>query len=183
MQPTCLYLSRVYHNNKTNIEDNFQQKQIFVEIFQPMNQAAEIFRIIAEGEGMNITSLEKSIGASKGVLSRAINKGSDIQSKWLIALIEKFPNYNYEKLLKGENYQPEANQEFEKIQQFSNQGIDLVRNDIKMLSDGLAQPLERISDGILKILIDQQKILRVTEGLNVDRLNKIGDKLDQLLKQ
>ena len=59
----------------------------------------------------------------------------------------------------------------------------MVRNDIKMLSDGLAQPLERISDGILKILIDQQKILRVTEGLNVDRLNKIGDKLDQLLKQ
>ena len=64
-----------------------------------------------------------------------------------------------------------------------NQSTALIRKDIQQLSEGLAQPLERLSDGVLKLLIDQQKILRVTEGLNINRLNKIGDKLDQLLKE
>ena len=36
---------------------------------------------IAINEGIKITAFEKSIGASKGVLSRAINNGTDIQSK------------------------------------------------------------------------------------------------------
>ena len=167
--------------NITNIEDNFQQKQIFVEIFQLMNHTTDIFKAIAESEGINITALEKSIGASKGVLSRAINKGSDVQSKWLIALIEKFPKYNYEKLLKGDNYQPD--QLNEKQEPYLNPNTALIRADIQDLSNALAGPLERLSDGVLKLLIDQQKILRVAEGVNLERFNKIGDKLDQLLKE
>ena len=38
---------------------------------------------IATNEGIKITAFEKSIGASKGVLSRAITNGTDIQSKVL----------------------------------------------------------------------------------------------------
>ena len=38
---------------------------------------------IALNEGITIGALERKIGASKGVLSRAINNGTDIQSKWL----------------------------------------------------------------------------------------------------
>lgn len=59
------------------------------------------FKEIANNEMISISHLEASIGASKGVLSRAINNNTDIQVKWLLRLIEKYPNYNAEWLLTG----------------------------------------------------------------------------------
>ena len=56
---------------------------------------------IAELEDITITALEKSIGASKGVLSRAINNNSDIQAKWITAIVENYPRYNTEWLITG----------------------------------------------------------------------------------
>lgn len=56
---------------------------------------------IAENEGIAITTLEKNLGASKGVLSRAINNGTDIQSKWIMAIVENYPQYSSEWLLTG----------------------------------------------------------------------------------
>lgn len=57
---------------------------------------------IALNEGIKITSFEKKIGASKGVLSRAINNGTDIQSKWLQSIVDNFPQYSAAWLLTGE---------------------------------------------------------------------------------
>ena len=45
---------------------------------------------IASNEGITIGTLERVIGASKGVLSRAINNGTDIQAKWLEAIVENY---------------------------------------------------------------------------------------------
>lgn len=56
---------------------------------------------IATNEGIKITAFEKSIGASKGVLSRAITNGTDIQSKWLQLIVENYPRYNEAWLLTG----------------------------------------------------------------------------------
>lgn len=56
---------------------------------------------IAINEGITIGALEKRIGASKGVLSRAINNGTDIQSKWIQVLVENYPLYSAEWLLTG----------------------------------------------------------------------------------
>lgn len=56
---------------------------------------------IANLENITITALEKSIGASKGVLSRALNNNTDIQSKWIQAIVENYPLYNTEWLLTG----------------------------------------------------------------------------------
>lgn len=56
---------------------------------------------IAIKEGLKITALEKRIGASKGVLSRAINNGTDIQTKWIQAIVENFPCYSEMWLLTG----------------------------------------------------------------------------------
>ncbi len=67
-----------------------------------MESVLRIFTVISERENVTIGALEKMLGASKGVLSRAINKGTDVQSKWLVMLIKKFPNYNYDKMLRGE---------------------------------------------------------------------------------
>lgn len=57
---------------------------------------------IAQNEGITITALERSIGASKGVLSRAINNGTDIQSKWIQLVVENYPRYSSHWILTGE---------------------------------------------------------------------------------
>ncbi len=59
---------------------------------------------LADNEGISIGFLEKKIGASKGVLSRAIANNTDIQAKWICLIVENYPQYNSEWLLtnKGE---------------------------------------------------------------------------------
>ena len=56
---------------------------------------------IAVNEGIKIGALERSIGASKGVLSRALSNGTDIQSKWIQVIVEKYYQYSPEWLLTG----------------------------------------------------------------------------------
>ena len=56
---------------------------------------------LASNEGITIGALERVIGASKGVLSRAINNGTDIQSKWLQIIVENYPQYSADWLLSG----------------------------------------------------------------------------------
>lgn len=57
---------------------------------------------IAQNEGITIGQLERTIGASKAVLSRAIANGTDIQAKWVEAIVENYPHYSPEWLLTGE---------------------------------------------------------------------------------
>ena len=56
---------------------------------------------VCDNELIKITELEKKLGASKGVLSRAIRNNTDIQSKWISSLVENYPNYNPTWLLTG----------------------------------------------------------------------------------
>lgn len=56
---------------------------------------------LSKREGITIGAMEKRIGASKGVLSRAIAKGTDIQAKWIESLVENYPTYSTEWLLTG----------------------------------------------------------------------------------
>lgn len=57
---------------------------------------------IADKEGITITALEANIGASKGVLSRALTNNTDIQAKWVVLIVENYPLYNAHWLLTGE---------------------------------------------------------------------------------
>lgn len=58
-------------------------------------------KTLAVNEGITIGALERQIGASKGVLSRAINNGTDIQTKWISAIVENYPQYSTRWLLSG----------------------------------------------------------------------------------
>ncbi len=58
-------------------------------------------KVLADHENIKITALEKQIGASKGVLSRAFNNKTDIQSKWLTKIIENYPHFDSLWLLTG----------------------------------------------------------------------------------
>ena len=66
-----------------------------------MNKILPRIEDIANNEGITIGALERKIGASKGVLSRAIANGTDIQSKWIQAIVENYPRYSAEWLLSG----------------------------------------------------------------------------------
>lgn len=81
-------------------------------IFNPTNKRGIIFNVmgnilsriqeISTCEGITIGALERKIGASKGVLSRAINNGTDIQSKWLQIIVDNYPRYSTRWLLTGQ---------------------------------------------------------------------------------
>lgn len=66
-----------------------------------MVQIGERIKMLTTLEGITPTELERLIGASKGVLSRAVTNGTDVQSKWLSAIAEKFPEWSLEWLLTG----------------------------------------------------------------------------------
>lgn len=57
---------------------------------------------ISRNEGITISAMERSIGASKGVLSRAIVNRTDIQTKWIQNLVENYPQYSTRWLLTGQ---------------------------------------------------------------------------------
>ncbi|MGB3066207.1 hypothetical protein ACR78Z_23620 [Sphingobacterium thalpophilum] len=59
-------------------------------------------KVIADREGLSVTAFETAIGASRGVFTRAMNNNTDVQAKWLISIVEKFPEYSSDWLLKGE---------------------------------------------------------------------------------
>ena len=84
-----------------------------------MNKILSRIEQIAKNEGITIGALEREIGASKGVLSRAINNGTDIQSKWLQILVEKYPQYSCRWLMNGEG------------SMMDNDGKQLTTNNIK----------------------------------------------------
>jgi hypothetical protein len=66
-----------------------------------MNNILHRISKISDLENITISKIEQKIGASKGVLYKAIQKNTDIQSKWLVLIVENFPQYNSEWLLTG----------------------------------------------------------------------------------
>lgn len=84
-----------------NIDDNFHLQNKNKEKFSSMYNILSRIKQIAQNENVTIAALERQIGASKGVLSRAIANGTDIQSKWLQLIVENYPRYSGDWLLTG----------------------------------------------------------------------------------
>ena len=78
---------------------NYRNKK--EDFFQHMSTILSRIQELASNEDVTIGALERMIGASKGVLSRAINNGTDIQSKWLQRIVENYPQYSADWLLSG----------------------------------------------------------------------------------
>jgi len=56
---------------------------------------------IIDNEKISVSSFEKKIGTSEGVIRRAIKNNTDIQSKWLTAVSDNYPEINNKWLLTG----------------------------------------------------------------------------------
>lgn len=67
-----------------------------------MNNILSRIQYIANTEGVSISAIERKIGASKGVLTKAIAKNTDIQAKWLQAIADNYPQYSTHWLITGE---------------------------------------------------------------------------------
>ena len=57
---------------------------------------------IIKGQGLSTRAFEQQIGCSNGVISKCINKGTDISSQWVTKIIETFVEINPRWLLTGE---------------------------------------------------------------------------------
>ncbi|MGK6349805.1 hypothetical protein [Parapedobacter sp. DT-150] len=92
---------------------------------------------ISNKEGVSVTALEASIGASKGVFSRALANGTDIQSKWLVKLAENYPQYSPEWLLTGNGKMSKADIARDLPENYA-------PNDLTDLSGELFQTLKQV---------------------------------------
>ena len=54
-----------------------------------------------QNQGLSVRAFELSIAASDGMIRRAINNKSDIQSKWIALIAENYPNINLDWLILG----------------------------------------------------------------------------------
>ena len=61
----------------------------------------ERIKQLIDNELISIRKFEQIIGASEGVIGRAIRNRSDIQSKWIELIAENYPQYNPTWLLTG----------------------------------------------------------------------------------
>lgn len=57
-----------------------------------------------KNQGLSVRSFEHSIGASDGMIRRAIKNNTDIQSKWLSITADIYPNLDINWLLTGRGF-------------------------------------------------------------------------------
>ena len=112
---------------------------------------------IIKDRGISTRAFEQQIGCSNGVISKCINKGTDISSQWVTKIIETFVEINPRWLLTGEGSMlvdegaaPTAN------------GVQPVTNDAgtaQMMQVMLEQAKEigRLQEQVRQLTIEQEK--------------------------
>ena len=112
---------------------------------------------IIKDRGISTRAFEQQIGCSNGVISKCINKGTDISSQWVTKIIETFVEINPRWLLTGEGSMlvdegaaPTAN------------GAQPVTNDAgaaqmvdRMLE--MAKEIGRLQEQVRQLTIEQEK--------------------------
>ena len=101
---------------------------------------------IADNEAITLTMLEKNIGASKGVLTRALAKNTDIQAKWITLLVENYPLYSSEWILTGNGEMKKSNSQKNDDDQKSNKTFELLFEQLKEKNYLIDLQKKRISE-------------------------------------
>ena len=112
---------------------------------------------IALNEGIKTATMERQIGASKGVLSRAINNRTNVHSKWLQEVVKNFPAYSEEWLLTGNGNMLKASSIANTID--GNRNVD-------------------VNIGSTNNVTKQNRLLSDFES-KIDQLHKLNEKLQQ----
>jgi hypothetical protein len=111
-----------------------------------MENILDRIKKIAINEGVTITSFEQKIGASKGVLSRAVANGTDIQYKWVQKIVENYPLYSTEWLIKGEGNMLKSDPDQRKLIPFYEVDVEAGTMQVSNM-DAVSDPDEWIDAG------------------------------------
>lgn len=113
---------------------------------------------ISINEGITIAALERVIGASKGVLSRAINNGTDIQSKWIQILVENYPKYSADWLLTGKG--------------------NMLRDENKRLNSAptISTTQTDATTPLLSLIKEKDEVIR----LQAEEIGRLREKIEQM---
>lgn len=113
---------------------------------------------ISINEGITIAALERVIGASKGVLSRAINNGTDIQSKWIQILVENYPRYSADWLLTGKG--------------------NMLRDENKRLNSAptISTTQTDATTPLLSLIKEKDEVIR----LQAEEIGRLREKIEQM---
>ena len=95
-------------------------------------QLNDRIRELIQNEGISVRALEKSIGASDGVISKALRTGTDISAKWIVAISENYPQYSLDWLVGGHGHMLIAS---EPEQKDIEQGVFMPQALVQMFSD------------------------------------------------
>ena len=95
-------------------------------------QLNDRIRELIQNEGISVRALEKSIGASDGVISKALRTGTDISAKWIVAISENYPQYSLGWLVGGHGHMLIAS---EPEQKDIEQGVFMPQALVQMFSD------------------------------------------------
>lgn len=87
-----------------------------------MTNFSENISIFLRSQNMSVRAFEQQIGCSNGVISRCINKGTDISSQLVSKIIEIFPNLNPSWLLLGKGEMLNKSSEIDT----SNQNMEII---------------------------------------------------------
>lgn len=121
-----------------------------------MNAILKRIKEISQREGISVTALEAKIGASKGVFSRALANGTDIQSKWLVKLAENYPRYAAEWLLRGKGEMIKA---------------DIFRDPQETNSEGPTAHSDEVIQALKNVISTQETTIR-SQAITIDTLQK-----------
>ena len=118
---------------------------------------------LAINEGTTLTALEKQIGASKAVLTRALNNNTDISTKWIKKIVDIYQLYSIEWIItgKGEMFKSAASYE-ESIHRIETNSVNNAKEPYGRI-DKLGQ--------LLDIVSSQQRVIE-TQSETIAELTK-----------
>lgn len=150
-----------------------------------MSKTIERIDQFRQHKGISLNAFDASIGRPSGYTGKQVRSSASVGSDILETILRTYTEINPGWLISGEGemIKTEVDQVAEQREEYPNQSIALVRNDIKMLSDALYQPLKDINDGVFKLLLDQQKVLRFIDNIDLDSYNQIGSSLREFLNE
>lgn len=122
-----------------------------------MSTVIERINQIAEIEGVSIFEIERKIGASKGTLYKALQKNTDIQSKWLSKVVENYPLYSTSWLLTGKGDMTREDRKSSISQSIAGDNNTMSGHDTLMQDD------DRLTSLYKKIIEEKEEQIRIKD--------------------
>jgi len=117
---------------------------------------------IIENEGISTRAFEIKISASNGLIRKAIANNSDIQSKWILPIVDNFPQYSIEWLITGKGEMLKS----EPYDDSNNHDTDNCVNNKKAYYQ-----IDDKEKQLIEILSSQQRVIE-TQSKTIEELTK-----------